>query len=166
MIYCNSDYSTSNASFCDFLKAKGGFSSCCSCGSYGWGDDCPSCGGYSGGCSNGCGCGSGCSCGCGNDNCGCGNGCSCGCGSGDSARSVLILGSGCKNCQTLEANARAALEQMGDTHFTVGHVTDFAEIAKYGVMSTPGLVVDGKVVSCGRVLKPEEIVALLEKSQG
>lgn len=93
-------------------------------------------------------------------------GCSCGCGSDDSARSVLILGSGCKNCQTLEANARAALEQMGDTHFTVGHVTDFAEIAKYGVMGTPGLVVDGKVVSCGRVLKPEEIVALLEKSQG
>ena len=93
-------------------------------------------------------------------------GCSCGCGSDDSARSVLILGSGCKNCQTLEANARAALEQMGDTHFTVGHVTDFAEIAKYGVMSTPGLVLDGNVVSCGRVLKPEEIVALLEKSQG
>lgn len=93
-------------------------------------------------------------------------GCSCGCGSDDSSRSVLILGSGCKNCQTLEANTRTALEQMGDTSFTVGHVTYFAEIAKYGVMSTPGLVVDGKVVSCGRVLKPEEIVALLEKSQG
>lgn len=92
--------------------------------------------------------------------------CGCGCGSDDSARSVLILGSGCKNCQTLEANTRTALEQMGDTSFTVGHVTDFAEIAKYGVMSTPGLVVDGKVVSSGRVLKPEEIVALLEKSQG
>ena len=93
-------------------------------------------------------------------------GCSCGCGSDDSARSVLILGSGCKNCQTLEANACAALEQMGDTHFTVGHVTDFAEIAKYGVMSTPGLVVKGKVVSYGKVLTSEEIAALLKNTQG
>jgi len=52
---------------------------------------------------------------------------------------------------------------MGDAASTIGHVTDFSEIAQYGIMSTPGLVVDGKVVSSGKVLKPEEIVAILQK---
>jgi hypothetical protein len=42
-------------------------------------------------------------------------------------------------------------------------VTDYAEISKYGIMSTPGLVVDEKVVSFGRVLKPQDIVKMLEK---
>ena len=94
--------------------------------------------------------------------------CSCGgiVGSQSDAASILILGPGCKNCQALEANTRAALEQMGDTTSTIGHVTDFAEIAKYGIMSTPGLVVDGKVVSYGKVLKPEDIVALFKKVRG
>lgn len=99
-------------------------------------------------------------------------GCSCG-GSccGETApqtgeASILILGSGCKNCQTLEANTRTALERMGDGGCAIGHVTDFTEIAKYGVMSTPGLVVDGKVVSAGKVLKPEDIEALLKKVRG
>lgn len=91
--------------------------------------------------------------------------CSCGgaCGTQSKAASILILGPGCKNCQALEANTRAALEQMGDAASTIGHVTDFSEIAQYGIMSTPGLVVDGKVVSSGKVLKPEEIVAILQK---
>ena len=79
---------------------------------------------------------------------------------------ILILGPGCKNCQALEANTRAALEQIGDTTSTIGHVTDFAEIAKYGIMSTPGLVVDGKVVSYGKVLKPEDVVTILKKVRG
>lgn len=94
--------------------------------------------------------------------------CSCGgtCGPQGNAASILILGPGCKNCQALEANARAALKQMGDTTSTIGHVTDFAEIAKYGVMSTPGLVVDGKVVSYGKVLKPEDIVTIFKKVRG
>lgn len=94
--------------------------------------------------------------------------CSCGgaCGTQGDAASILILGPGCRNCQALEANTRAALEQMGDTASTIGHVTDFTEIAKYGVMSTPGLVVDGKVVSYGKVLKPAEIVTILKKVRG
>lgn len=91
--------------------------------------------------------------------------CSCGDTCGTKNTSILILGPGCKNCQTLETNTRTALEQIGDTSFTIGHVTDFAEIAKYGIMSTPGLVVNGKVVSYGKVLKPEEIAELLKKAQ-
>lgn len=96
--------------------------------------------------------------------------CSCCCGAASHSEdcgdaSILILGSGCANCQTLEANTRAALAALGDDS-AIGHVTDFTEIAKYGVMSTPGLVVDGKVLSSGRVLKTEEIIALLKKARG
>ena len=76
--------------------------------------------------------------------------------------SVKVLGSGCAKCNALEAATKAALEQLGmDT--TIEHVTDFAKIASYGVMSTPALVVDGKVVSYGKVLKTEEVVAILKK---
>ncbi len=79
--------------------------------------------------------------------------------------SVKVLGSGCAKCNQLEAAARAALEQLGmDT--SIDHVTDFAEIASYGVMSTPALVVDGKVVSYGKVLKAEEVTAILKKVRG
>ena len=100
------------------------------------------------------------------------NSCCCACGGSaapeqtEASISILILGSGCQNCRTLEANTRAALERMGDTQSTIGHVTDFTQIAQYGIMTTPGLVVDGKVVSYGKVLKPEEIEALLKKVRG
>jgi len=76
--------------------------------------------------------------------------------------SVKILGSGCAKCNALEAATKTALEQLGmDT--TLDHVTDFSQIAAYGVMSTPALVVDGKVVSYGKVLKTEEVVKILQK---
>ena len=76
--------------------------------------------------------------------------------------SVKVLGSGCPKCNALEAATKAALEQLGmDT--TIEHVTDFAKIAAYGVMSTPALVVDGKVVSYGKALKTDEVAAILKK---
>lgn len=75
---------------------------------------------------------------------------------------IKVLGSGCAKCNELAANTEAALAELGmDT--TIDHVTDFAQIAAYGVMSTPALMVDGKVVSLGKVLKKEEIVKILEK---
>ena len=78
--------------------------------------------------------------------------------------SVKVLGSGCAKCNALEAATKAALAQLGmDT--TIEHVTDFAQIAAYGVMSTPALVVDGKVVAYGKVLKQEEVVTLLQKAR-
>jgi small redox-active disulfide protein 2 len=76
--------------------------------------------------------------------------------------SIKVLGSGCAKCNQLEAATKEALAQLGmDT--AIDHVTDFAQIAAYGVMSTPALVVDGKVVSYGKVLKPEEVVRILQK---
>lgn len=76
--------------------------------------------------------------------------------------SVKVLGSGCAKCNQLEAATKAALEHLGmDT--TIDHVTDFSQIAAYGVMTTPALVIDGKVVSYGKVLKTEEVVKILQK---
>ena len=78
---------------------------------------------------------------------------------------IQVLGSGCAKCNELEANTREALAELGmDT--TIDHVTDFAQIAAYGVMSTPALVVDGKVVAYGKVLKKDEAVKLLQKVRG
>lgn len=78
--------------------------------------------------------------------------------------SIKVLGSGCTKCNQLEAATKEALEKLGmDT--TIDHVTDFSQIASYGVMSTPALVVDGKVVSYGKVLKVEEVVEILEKNK-
>lgn len=82
-----------------------------------------------------------------------------------SAEGVKVLGSGCAKCHALEDAARAALEELNmDT--TIDHVTDFAQIAAYGVMTTPALVVDGKVVSYGKVLKKDEAKALIQKVRG
>jgi small redox-active disulfide protein 2 len=79
--------------------------------------------------------------------------------------SVKVLGSGCAKCNALEGAVKEALAELGmDT--TVEHVTDFAQIASYGVMSTPALVVDGKVVSFGRVLTKDAAAALLKKVRG
>ncbi len=78
---------------------------------------------------------------------------------------VKILGSGCAKCNQLEAAAREALAQLG-MEAAIDHVTDFTQIAAYGVMTTPALVVDGKVVSYGKVLKTGEVVKLLQKVRG
>ena len=81
------------------------------------------------------------------------------------AAGVKVLGSGCAKCHALEDAAKAALEELNmDT--TIDHVTDFAQIAAYGVMTTPALVVDGKVVSYGKVLKKDEAKALIQKVRG
>jgi small redox-active disulfide protein 2 len=73
---------------------------------------------------------------------------------------IKILGSGCANCQRLEANAKKALDTLG-LQATVEKVTDFGDIASYGVMKTPGLVVDEQVLVSGRVPDAAEIARLL-----
>ena len=76
---------------------------------------------------------------------------------------IKILGGGCKKCEQLADNAKAAADGLG-IEAQYEKVTDFAEIAKYGVMSTPALVVDEKVVSYGKVLKPKDIAKILDKA--
>ncbi len=79
--------------------------------------------------------------------------------------SVKVLGSGCAKCNALEEAAKEALAELGmDT--AIDHVTDYARIASYGVMTTPALVVDGKVVSYGKVLKKDEIIRILKVERG
>ena len=73
---------------------------------------------------------------------------------------VKILGPGCKNCRNLEAHTLDALERLG-LDASVEKVTDYAQIAGYGVLATPGLVVDDRVVVSGRVPGADEIAALL-----
>ena len=78
---------------------------------------------------------------------------------------VKVLGSGCAKCNALEQAAREALAELGmDT--AIDHVTDFTQIAAYGVMTTPALVVDGKVVSYGKVLTKDEAKGLIQKQRG
>lgn len=76
---------------------------------------------------------------------------------------VKILGSGCAKCNQLEANTVEALKALG-METAVDHVTDFSKIAQYGVMSTPALVYDGKVLSYGKVLTVSEASELLKKA--
>ena len=78
---------------------------------------------------------------------------------------VKILGGGCARCNQLEEATIQALTELGmDT--TVDHVGDYEKIAAYGVMSTPALVVDGKVVSYGKVLNKNEVIELMKKVRG
>lgn len=75
-------------------------------------------------------------------------------------RRIEVLGPGCANCQKLAANAHEAVA-MADVEAEVVKVTDYRQIAAYGVMSTPGLVIDGKVVSYGRIPSAGDIALWL-----
>ncbi len=78
---------------------------------------------------------------------------------------VKVLGSCCSKCNQLEAATKAALEQLG-MDSTIEHVSDFSRIAAYGVMTTPALAIDDKVVSYGRALKTEEVIEILKNLGG
>lgn len=74
---------------------------------------------------------------------------------------IKILGPGCRNCATLEQRTHEALTELGNPA-EVSKVTDYAEIAAYGVMKTPALVIDEQVVVSGKVPVTREIKALIE----
>ncbi len=73
---------------------------------------------------------------------------------------IKVLGSGCLKCNKLENATKIALKEL-NLNYDIEHVTDFTQIAKYGVMTTPALVFNDEVVSYGKVLTVEEVKKLL-----
>ncbi len=73
---------------------------------------------------------------------------------------VKVLGSGCANCKRLEATVRKVVEARG-LQAEIEKVTDYAEIMKWPILSTPGLVVNNKLVAAGRIPSESEIAAWL-----
>lgn len=74
---------------------------------------------------------------------------------------VKVLGSGCKKCEKLEANTRAALKELG-IEATIEKVENMGEIMTYGIMSTPALVVDEEVKFAGKIPSVKELKKYLQ----
>jgi len=75
---------------------------------------------------------------------------------------IKILGSGCPKCQQLEENARKAVEELGLKDVKVEHLYDVDKIIEMGVMMTPAMAIDEKIVSAGKIPSVEEIKEILK----
>ncbi|MCW2276554.1 thioredoxin family protein [Rhodoblastus acidophilus] len=75
-------------------------------------------------------------------------------------KDVKVLGPGCKRCETTAEMVRAEAQKLG-VEVKVEKVTDYAEIAQFGIVSTPGIVIDGKVVHAGGLPKAEDLAKWL-----
>lgn len=75
---------------------------------------------------------------------------------------IKILGTGCSKCKTLEKATREAVKELG-VHANIEKEEDIMKIMEYGVMNTPALVIDGKVVTSGRVPNEKDLKSLLTK---
>ncbi|MCF6460885.1 thioredoxin family protein [Clostridium sp. Cult3] len=75
---------------------------------------------------------------------------------------IMILGTGCSKCEKLEKNLEIALDEL-NIDANIEKVDNLAVIVSYGVMSTPGLVIDGEVKSIGKVPKVKELKKMLGK---
>ena len=76
---------------------------------------------------------------------------------------IIILGTGCTRCKNLEMATRQAIFEMG-IDAVVSKEEDIVKIMQYGVMQTPGLVINGKVVSSGRLLTNSQIKEIITKN--
>ena len=73
---------------------------------------------------------------------------------------IKVLGGGCCKCESLLEAVKEAVAEKG-IKAEIEYITDMARIMEYGIMSTPALMIDGKIVSMGRVLKVKDVVNLL-----
>lgn len=76
---------------------------------------------------------------------------------------IKILGSGCENCKRLEQITRKVVETLG-LEAEIEKVTDYKEIMKYPILSTPGLVINEKLVSAGRIPSERQIIDWLKEA--
>jgi small redox-active disulfide protein 2 len=76
---------------------------------------------------------------------------------------IKVLGSGCENCKKVEAIARQAVTNMG-VEAEVIKVTDYAEMMQYNIMATPGLVINEKLVSAGRIPSEAQVISWLAEA--
>jgi small redox-active disulfide protein 2 len=72
-------------------------------------------------------------------------------------KKVQILGTGCATCRKMEEHAREAARVLG-VDIELEKVSDIEEIMKFGILRTPGLVIDGRLVASGKLLQPMEIM--------
>lgn len=77
---------------------------------------------------------------------------------------IKVLGSGCANCKRLQANVERIAQQR-NIGVEIEKVTEYTDILHWNVMSTPGLVINGKVVSAGRIPTDTELVRWLTADQ-
>lgn len=75
-------------------------------------------------------------------------------------KEIKVLGPGCKRCETTAQMVRDAADKLG-VEIELEEITDYAEIARFGIVSTPGIVIDGKVVHAGGLPKPQALEAWL-----
>ncbi len=75
-------------------------------------------------------------------------------------KKIQILGTGCAKCEKLAENAKQAADALG-LEYELEKITDIKQIMSFGVMSTPGLAVDGKVLTAGKLPSPADIEKLL-----
>ncbi len=73
---------------------------------------------------------------------------------------IKVLGGGCCKCENLLEAVKEAVAEKG-TDAKIEYITDMARIMEYGIMSTPALMIDNKIVSMGRVLKTKDVLKLL-----
>ncbi|MGM9948018.1 thioredoxin family protein [Floccifex sp.] len=77
-------------------------------------------------------------------------------------QSIKVLGMGCKTCHTQYENVKKAISNL-NLDIKVEYITDIEKVMEYGVMSMPGIVINEEVVSTGKLLKPKDIIKLMEK---